>query len=118
MLVVAAAFASAADARQAHRMPISGRGDGYDGYWNGLIITDAGTCDRTCSLPVHIAGGHVLSGGMAEVAGSVPRSGDPSLADPSFGSDDECPFAYFIFGFSRESAKPLRAQVPGTLGRS
>lgn len=86
MLVVAAAFASAADARPAHRAPISGRGAGYDGYWNVLIITDRGTCDRTYSFSVQIAAGRVLSGGMAEVTGSVGRSGGVSVRVSSGGS--------------------------------
>ncbi|MDN5001212.1 hypothetical protein ACFQZO_09990 [Bradyrhizobium sp. GCM10027634] len=86
MPVVALACFSAADARQAHRAPISGRGAGYEGYWNVLIITDAGTCDRTYSFPVQIAGGRVLSGGMAEVAGSVGRSGVVTVQVSSGGS--------------------------------
>jgi len=86
MPVVALAGFSAADARQAHRAPISGRGAGYEGYWNVLIITDAGTCDRTYSFPVQIAGGRVLSGGMAEVAGSVGRSGVVTVRVSSGGS--------------------------------
>lgn len=86
ILAVAAVSASAAEARQAQRGPISGRGAGYDGYWNVLIITDGGTCDRTYSFPVQIAAGRVLSGGMAEVTGRVGRSGGVSVRVSSGGS--------------------------------
>lgn len=76
----------AADARHAYRAPSIGRGAGYDGYWNVLIITDVGACDRTYSFPVQIAGGRVLSGGTAEVAGSVSRGGRVAVRVSSGGS--------------------------------
>lgn len=86
MLVVAAASVGAAEARQAHRAPTSRLGAGYDGYWNVLIITEAGACDRTYGFPVQIAGGRLLSGGMAEVAGSVGRNGAVVVRVSSGGS--------------------------------
>ncbi len=86
MLVVALASVGGAEARQAHRAPASGRSTGYDGYWNVVIITEAGACDRTYSFPVQIAGGRVLSGGMAEVTGSVGRSGVVTVRVSSGGS--------------------------------
>lgn len=85
-MLAAAAGASAAQARPMHGPPVSGRGAGYDGYWNVLIITDRGSCDRTYSFPVQIAGGRVLSGGMAEVAGRVGRGGAVTVRVSSGGS--------------------------------
>lgn len=73
-------MSGAADARPVRRAL------GYDGYWNVLIITDAGTCNRTYSFPVQIAGGRVLSGGMAKVAGSVGRGGSVVVRVSSGGS--------------------------------
>jgi hypothetical protein len=75
---------SAADARRVYQPP--GRATGYDGYWNVLIITDVGTCDRTYSFPVQITGGRVMSGGAADVAGSVARSGAVVVRVASGGS--------------------------------
>ncbi|MFL6789992.1 MAG: hypothetical protein ACJ8EE_02305 [Bradyrhizobium sp.] len=48
---------------------------GYDGYWNVLIITLAGACNRTYSFPVTISGGRVFGGGGARVSGRVGRGG-------------------------------------------
>jgi hypothetical protein len=86
MLVVAAASVGAAEARQVHPVPTSRSGAGYDGYWNVLIMTETGTCDRTYGFPVQIAGGRVLSGGVAEVAGSVGRNGAVVVRVSSGGS--------------------------------
>jgi hypothetical protein len=68
---VLAAFATpgAADARTA-RM-----GGGYDGIWNVLIITQAGTCDPAYSYPFQVSGGRISSNGAADVSGSVSGGG-------------------------------------------
>ncbi len=88
-LLPAAAIAAAltavpgvAEARRA-RAPAGGR---YDGYWNVLIITYAGTCDRTYSFPVQIVGSRVLSTGGAAVSGSVGRGGGVVVRVSSGGS--------------------------------
>jgi hypothetical protein len=59
----------AADAR-------TGRmGGGYDGTWNVLIITQAGTCDPAYSYPFRVSGGRISSNGAADVSGSVSGGG-------------------------------------------
>jgi hypothetical protein len=79
ILTLAAAVAllaglPAADAQYARRAPGACRTP-YDGYWNVVIVTDVGACQRTYGLPVQIVGGRVLSTGGARVAGSVGRGG-------------------------------------------
>jgi hypothetical protein len=59
----------AADARTARI------GGGYDGIWNVLIITQAGTCDPAYSYPFHVSGGRISSNGAADVSGSVSGGG-------------------------------------------
>jgi hypothetical protein len=61
-------------------------GRGYDGFWNVLIITQAGPCDQTYSFPFQIAGGRILSGGMAEVSGRVRRGGAVAVRVSAGGS--------------------------------
>ena len=58
VLVVVAA-PGAADARKA-----GGAGGGYDGLWNVLIITQAGSCDPAYSYPFRVAGGRISSAGQ------------------------------------------------------
>ena len=60
---------NAADARTA-RM-----GGGYDGLWNVLIITQAGSCDPAYSYPFQVSGGRISSNGAADVSGSVSGGG-------------------------------------------
>jgi hypothetical protein len=36
----------------------------YDGLWNVLIITKAGSCDAAYSYPFRIAGGRIFSAGQ------------------------------------------------------
>ncbi len=86
VIALAAGSAGAADARYARRAPSAGRGTSYDGYWNVFIITEFGACSRTYSFPVRIAGGRVLSGGTAAVAGSVGRGGGVVVRVSSGGS--------------------------------
>jgi len=60
---------------------------GYDGSWNVLIITEAGSCDQAYSFPVRIAGNHVMSSGAtANVTGSVGRGGGVAVRVSSGGS--------------------------------
>jgi hypothetical protein len=50
-------------------------GGGYDGIWNVLIITQAGSCDPAYSYPFRVSGGRISSMGPANVSGSVGRGG-------------------------------------------
>jgi hypothetical protein len=67
--LAALAAPGTADARTA-RM-----GGGYDGIWNVLIITQAGTCDPAYSYPFRVSGGRISSTGAADVSGSVSGGG-------------------------------------------
>jgi hypothetical protein len=40
----------------------------FDGAWSVIIITDAGSCDRSSRYGVQIVGGQVLAGGGSGVA--------------------------------------------------
>jgi hypothetical protein len=73
-VLAAVAAPGTADARRARRASYGG--GGYDGFWNVLIITQAGPCDRTYNFPVTISGGRISAGGMARVSGHVGRGGD------------------------------------------
>jgi hypothetical protein len=60
---------------------------GYDGSWNVLIITEAGSCDQAYSFPVRIAGNRVTSSsGTAKLTGSVGRGGGVAVKISSGGS--------------------------------
>ena len=48
-------------------------GGGYDGIWNVLIITQAGSCDPAYSYPFRVSGGRISTMGPANVSGSVGR---------------------------------------------
>jgi hypothetical protein len=50
-------------------------GGGYDGIWNVLVITQAGTCDPAYSYPFRIVGGRISAAGAADVSGSVGLGG-------------------------------------------
>jgi hypothetical protein len=50
-------------------------GGGYDGIWNVLIITQAGSCDPAYSYPFRVSGGRITSNGAADVSGSVSGGG-------------------------------------------
>ena len=50
-------------------------GGGYDGIWNVLIITQAGSCDPAYSYPFRVSGGRISTMGPADVSGSVARGG-------------------------------------------
>jgi hypothetical protein len=70
--VAALAAPGAADARTARKVRMGG---GYDGIWNVLIITQAGSCDPAYSYPFRISGSRISTAGAADVSGSVGRGG-------------------------------------------
>ena len=72
-VLAAVAAPDAADARKAGAAVAAG--GGYDGIWNVLIITQAGSCDPAYSYPFRVSGGRILSMGPANVSGSVGRGG-------------------------------------------
>ena len=72
VLAVVAAPATA-DARKAGAAVAAG--GGYDGIWNVLIITQAGSCDPAYSYPFRVSGGRISTMGPANVSGSVGRGG-------------------------------------------
>jgi hypothetical protein len=69
-VLAAVAAPGAADARKA-----GVAGGGYDGLWNVLIITQAGSCDPAYSYPFRVAGGRISAAGAANVSGSVGPGG-------------------------------------------
>jgi hypothetical protein len=50
-------------------------GGGYDGIWNVLVITQAGSCDPAYSYPFRVSGGRISTMGPADVSGTVGRGG-------------------------------------------
>ena len=77
-IFVAAVLAAVAapDAADAGKAGAAGAaGGGYDGLWNVLVITQAGTCDPAYSYPFRVSGGRILSTGAADVSGSVGPGG-------------------------------------------
>jgi len=79
-VVAALAAPGAADARTARR------GGGYDGVWNVLIITQAGSCDPAYSYPFQVSGGRISSAGAADVSGSVGAGGGVTVRISAGGS--------------------------------
>jgi hypothetical protein len=75
---LALAASGVADAR-------SGAG-GYDGIWNVLIVTEAGSCDPAYRYPFQVAGGRITSAGAASVTGSVGRGGGVKVRISAAGS--------------------------------
>jgi hypothetical protein len=47
----------------------------YDGLWNVLIITQAGSCDTAYSYPFRIAGSRISSAGSFDISGTVTGGG-------------------------------------------
>jgi hypothetical protein len=47
----------------------------YDGLWQVIIITEAGSCDAAYSYPFRIAGGRITSAGSFDVSGRVSGGG-------------------------------------------
>jgi hypothetical protein len=72
-VLAAVAAPDAADAGKAGAAVAAG--GGYDGTWNVLIITQAGSCDPAYSYPFRVSGGRISSMGPANVSGSVGRGG-------------------------------------------
>jgi hypothetical protein len=71
---VVAAFAvpNAADAKMA-------RPGVYDGTWNVVFATQAGSCSSTNSVPFAVAGTRVSSAGGGKVTGGISRAGVVSV---------------------------------------
>ena len=70
-VLAAVAAPDAADAGKAGATVAAG----YDGIWNVLIITQAGSCDPAYSYPFRVSGGRISTMGPANVSGSVGRGG-------------------------------------------
>jgi hypothetical protein len=47
----------------------------YDGLWNVIIITQAGSCDAAYSYPFRITAGRIASAGSFDVSGQVSGGG-------------------------------------------
>ena len=80
-VLAAAAAPGAADARKA-----GAAGGGYDGIWNVLIITQAGSCDPAYSYPFRVSGSRISSAAPANVSGSVGRGGSVTVRISAGGS--------------------------------
>ena len=61
-------------------------GGGYDGYWNVVIITQAGPCDQAYNFPFQISGGRISSSGFADVTGHVSGGGGVAVRVSAGGS--------------------------------
>ena len=72
-VLAAVAAPDTADAEKAGAAVAAG--GGYDGLWNVLVITQAGTCDPAYSYPFRVSGGRIFSTGAADVSGSVGPGG-------------------------------------------
>ena len=70
-VLAAVAAPDAADAGKAGATVAAG----YDGIWNVLIITQAGSCDPAYSYPFRVSGGRISTMGPADVSGTVGRGG-------------------------------------------
>ena len=57
--IFAAAFLAALAAPVAADARTARMGGGYDGIWNVLIITQAGSCDPAYSYPFQVSGGRI-----------------------------------------------------------
>jgi len=74
-ILVAAVLAAVAAPDAADAGKAGAAGGGYDGIWNVLIITQAGSCDPAYSYPFRVSGGRISTMGPADVSGSVGRGG-------------------------------------------
>jgi len=83
VLFAAVAAPGAADAGP-RRAAATGRG--YDGYWNVLIITQAGPCDQAYNFPFQISGGRISSSGFADVTGRISGGGSVAVRVSAGGS--------------------------------
>jgi hypothetical protein len=64
----------------------AGKSGGYDGIWNVLIITQAGSCDPAYSYPFRVSGGRISSAGAANVSGRVGPGGSVAVRISAGGS--------------------------------
>ena len=51
------------------------RAASYDGLWNVLIITEAGSCDAAYSYPFRVIDGRITSAGSFAISGRVGGGG-------------------------------------------
>ena len=51
------------------------RAASYDGFWNVLIITEAGSCDAAYSYPFRVIDGRITSAGSFAISGRVGGGG-------------------------------------------
>ena len=58
----------------------------YDGLWQVIIITEAGSCDAAYSYPFRIAGGRITSAGNFDVSGRVSGGGGVQVRISAGGS--------------------------------
>jgi len=79
-VLAALAAPGAAEARKARI------GGGYDGIWNVLIVTQAGSCDPAYSYPFRVSGGRISSAGAADVSGTVGGGGGVAVRISAGGS--------------------------------
>ena len=66
-------FAAAAIAAVATAGPA--RAGSYDGLWNVLIITQAGSCDAAYRYPFRVTGDRITSAGSFAISGRVSGGG-------------------------------------------
>jgi hypothetical protein len=76
VLAAMAAAPAPADAARATRAAAPGA---FDGVWNVLFTTRAGTCSSTNSVPFTVAGRRVSSAGGGKVTGGISPSGAVSV---------------------------------------
>lgn len=58
----------------------------YDGLWNVIIITQAGSCDAAYSYPFRIIGNRITSAGNFDVSGRVSGGGGVQVRISAGGS--------------------------------
>jgi hypothetical protein len=76
---VLAAMAGAPVPADAARAPRAAAPGAFDGVWNVLFTTRAGTCSSTNSVPFTVAGRRVSSAGGGKVTGGISPSGAVSV---------------------------------------
>ena len=84
VFLAAVAAPGAADAARAKRA--AAMGGRYDGYWNVIIVTQAGRCDQAYNFPFQISGGRISSSGFADVTGHVSGGGGVAVRVSAGGS--------------------------------
>ena len=84
--IVLFAVVAVPDIAEAKARRAAAIGGGYDGYWNVLIITQAGPCDQAYNFPFQISGGRISSSGFADVTGRVSGGGSVAVRVSAGGS--------------------------------